>query len=230
MAQKKRSSTTTPSVEAEANLQIILAEYGHQHDKLKSSKENVNQSLTIYLTLIAVLVPVASTLLSVGIFQNRDVALLLANICLLAASASIFTLMRTYQARIEQTDAEKALSRLRNFIITFHPILKKYYSGPIYDDWATPYSNRWSSSSFWGWLALIFGAGVFSALSVISFIIFAFPKESRIVWWTAPLFSGIVVFCFCYLWIDRKLKYRAAIDIPRFPEEKKSNAQPISSK
>jgi hypothetical protein len=216
-------STKTSVVEANSDLQIVLAEYGHQHDKLKSSKDTVNQSLTLYLSLMAFLVPVAGSALAVGLFNSQDVASILSAICLLAASASVFTLMRTYQARIEQTDAEKALSRLRNFILTTHPNLKKYYSGPSNDDWPTPYTNRWASSSFWGWLALAFMSGVFTALSTLAFMVLAFPLAAVIFRWAIPLIAGMCVFLFCYWWLDRKLKYRAILDVPNFPAEIRKN-------
>jgi hypothetical protein len=172
---------------------------------------------------MAFLVPVAGSALAVGLFDSRDVALILSTICVLAASASVFTLMRTYQARIEQTDAEKALSRLRNYILKEHPKLKKYYSGPIHDDWPTPYTNRWASSSFWGWVALAFVSGVFAALSTLAFVVFAFPLAAPILRWTVPLIIGMCAFLFCYWWLDRKLGYRAMVDVPHFPAETGKN-------
>lgn len=203
----------------EDELQIVLVEYGHQQDKLKSSRDIVNQSLTLYLGLFAFLVPVAASALAVGLFGSRDIALILTGICALACFASVFTLMRTYQARIEQTDAEKALSRLRNYILHEHPRLANYFSGPIHDDWRTPYTHRWASASFWGWLALALGAGAFAALSALAFTAFAFPSVLPAIWWMVSLPPGVFIFLVCYRWLDRKLKYRTVLDVPRFPHK-----------
>src|ERR1044072_8116620 len=138
-------------------------------------------------------------------------------ISLIAAVATFFSFIRNYKARMEQTDAERALCRLRNYFVKYAPDIQIYVSGTLNDAWPTPYTHRWSSASFWGWLALILITGAMSCFTMAAFLFAAFPGIIFEAKWLISVACGVAIAGICYIWLDRRLKNRRRIDKPRFP-------------
>ena len=106
---------------SDSELEIILTEYNRQEQRLQVSIETVNQSLNLYIGVIAFLTPVAAGTVTFWAQQQNLTFLLLGIVAAVATIATFFTFIRSYQARIEQTEAERAMSRLRNHFITTIP-------------------------------------------------------------------------------------------------------------
>jgi uncharacterized membrane protein len=199
-----------------SKLQIILAEYSYQQKRLETSLSVINQTLTVYIAISAFL---ASATIGVINFQTTDKRVTyigLGLISLIAAVATFFSFIRNYKARMEQTDAERALCRLRVFFVRHAPDLQDYLSGTFNDAWPTPYTHRWSSASFWGWFALILITGTMSCLSVGAFLAAASPDIVLVARWGIAAGCGMGVVIVCYKWLDRRLKNRRRKDKPRF--------------
>lgn len=209
----------------ESELQIILAEYNRQQQRLQLSIETVNQTLNIYTGVIAFLIPVAAGTVA-WTQQTYLLSLLLGIIALVAGVATFFTFIRSFQARMDQTNAERALSRLRNYFATNYSDINVYLSGSIYDDWPTPYTNQWQSASFMGWLAMIIVTGVFTGLSVYLFLTSANLTMQLWIWLIIPIGMGILATGICYLWLDRRLKGWQEADkkAQRFPHNKQNRS------
>lgn len=210
------SNTKSKDHHDSSDLQIILAEYGYQQKRLETALSVINQTLTVYIAVFAIL---ASATVGAINFQSTDKRVTYAGlglISLIAAVATFFSFIRNYKARMEQTDAERALCRLRNYFVTYAPDIQIYISGTLNDAWPTPYTHRWSSASFWGWLALILITGIMSCFTVAAFSFASFPEIMLLAKWVIGVACGIAVVIICYIWLDRRLKNRRWIDRPRF--------------
>lgn len=213
----RSSNTKSKDNRDSSQLQIILAEYGYQQKRLETSLSVINQSLTVYIAIFAFL---ATATVGAINFQTTDKRVTYAGlglISLIAAVATFFSFIRNYKARMEQTDAERALCRLRNYFVRHAPDIQIYVSGTRSDAWPTPYTHRWSSASFWGWLALILVTGMMSCFAVAALSFASFPEIMLSATWGIAVACGIAVVIICYLWLDRRLKNRRRIDQPRFP-------------
>lgn len=219
MVEQKKQSPKIKSKSEDSNskLQIILAEYGHQQKRLENSLSVINQTFTVYIAAFAFL---GSAIVGVINFQTSDKRLTYIGcglISLTAALASSFLFVRHHKTRMEQTDAERAISRLRNYFVEFAPDIQIYLSGTFNDSWATPYTHRRKSASFWGWIIVIFLIGITSCFTVAAFL-FATLLGTVLINWGISFFCGIVVIIVCYTWLNRQLKMRKHLDKPRFPK------------
>src|SRR5689334_15170682 len=110
MNQDPSAATIRPdSSFQEPEIQIILAEYEYQQQRLKSSVETVNQTLTLYITAITFMATIAAGTLVVTTQPANIIALILGSLATVGTVTTLFTFARSYNARIEQTDAERAL-------------------------------------------------------------------------------------------------------------------------
>lgn len=221
------TSQTDSSVQTPIEVQIILAEYERQQQNVQHSSDTVTGTLTVYLTLLTFLISAGGAAAVWG--QYREIIpILLASFAAVASVATVFTLFRTYQARVKQTDGEKSLSRLRNFLVTHYPTIQDYVAdritNPIHDDWPTPYTHPRHSSAYHGWLTLCIAAGAFAGLSSL-FVLVSINDYLlgmayillRWVWWLTPLSTSSAIALFCLTWLHRKLSYRRSNEQPRFP-------------
>jgi len=218
MAKQADQTSTTKSKDGgdSSKLQIILAEYGYHQKRLETSLSVINQTLTVYIAISAFL---ASATVGVINFQTTDKRVTytgLGLISLIATVATFFSFIRNYKARMEQTDAERALCRLRNYFVKHAPDIQIYVSGTLNDAWPTPYTHRWSSASFWGWLTLILITGLMSCFTVAAFLFAGFPEIIFEAKWLIAVACGIAVAIICYKWLNRRLNNRKRIDKPRF--------------
>jgi len=214
---KQPSKTKLKSEDTSSKLQIILAEYGHQQKRLENSLSVINQTFTIYIATFAFL---GSAIVGVINFQTSDKRLTYIGcglISLVATLASSFLFIRHHKTRMEQTDAERALSRLRNYFVEFAPDLRIYLSGTFNDSWATPYTHRRKSASFWGWIIVILLIGITTCFTIAAFL-FATLLGTVLINWGISLFCGILVIYICYSWLNQQLKMRRNLDKPRFPK------------
>lgn len=212
-SRNQRSYETTLDQD-DHELQIILAEFDHQREKIQSSIETVNQTLTIYIAVLAILAPIAG---AIAVFSQNPTVNPLVMTCMtaLAAVASTFTLFCSYKARIEQTYAEKGLSRVCNFFATRYPNIRSHLFGIIYDDWPTPFSHRWKSLTFYGWLSFIIASGFFTFLSMLFFLVFV--GFNRLAWWVLPSLLGFTVILLEFIWLNRRLNGEFRAFTPNFP-------------
>jgi len=210
------------SQEQDRELQIVLAELQMQREIQKASIDAVGQTLTIYLAALAIVGPVAG---AIAVFTQTALvnSPMLAGLMGFAAVASIFTLFRSYQMRIQQTYAEKAITRLRRYLVIEHPHLAPYLFGSINDDWRTPFSHRWHSLTYYGWVSLCLASGVFAGAAIgagfSSFV--SVPSWAAV---AAGCFGGIAVFVGTLVWLQLRLNAQRRAYQPRFP-----TSEPIDS-
>lgn len=216
LSQQSSTSSSPQENRQDAELQIILAEYNYQHQLLHSSTEGVGRTLNLYLGVLAFLAAIATGGLAFIPAQTNYSLLIFGLLTGIAALASFFTFVQSYQTRIEKTKAELALCRLRNYFKDNHPELHIYLSGPLHDDWNTPYTNRWRSASFWGWITLSVATGFLSTVSILSFALGVDLTSSSWLWLVAACVIGPCVIVLNYLWLDRRLNYEAKHHQARF--------------
>jgi hypothetical protein len=200
-------------------LQIVLAEYSRQGKRVEVSLATVNQSLSLYLTILTALAAVGTG--SLALLSQRTPQLALLILSLLSSGGALatgLTLLRVFRARMEQTDADRALSRLRNYFVTQWPSLEKYISDSFYDDWPTPYSHKRRSGSFIGWMVLVILAGLFLSASVALAFAALKPQMDVRVGLILSICAGLFLSGVCSLWLRVKLEARRYSDRPRFPK------------
>ncbi|MDQ3703946.1 MAG: hypothetical protein M3437_01770 [Chloroflexota bacterium] len=201
----------------DARLQVILAEVSHEEASVTNSIGDINQTLTLYIAVMAFLTPVAAGVLAFNTLPDTTVALVLGLIASVSATATLFTLLRTVRARIDHIGAERALSRLRNFFLANYPDIAQYTHGEHFDDWPTPYTHRWVSLNFYAWLLLLVVTGVFGGLASVAFLL---AINSQLPLWFAGglgLVVALLISGLCYRWLDSRLEYARVNDKPRFP-------------
>lgn len=205
-----------PKDGADQELTIILAEYGHQYARRQTALDGVNQTLTLYLAALGFVAPLAG---AAAIFSQNATAnpFVIAGLMAFAGAASVFALLRSYKARMEQTYAEKALSRLRRCFVDRFPDLRAYLPGPFTDDWPTPYSRRSRSVTFYGWTALCIAAGVFAGLAAWA-VMWGLPYVYA-AWFAAgvPALVGAAVFAAAFGWLWAQLNGERDAFAARFP-------------
>ncbi len=198
-------------------LAFLISEYEAQHVRVQASINSVSQAVALFVggvTLLATAVTGAAAIL----FPNQSNLGLGIVSCafLFTAAGGALTLFATYRARMQQTDSEQSLSRLRRYFLTTWPHLNIYVIGTVHDDWRTPYTHPWSSNTVRGWLSLIgfsssaFGAG--TALAGVALLGLTHP-------WTVLLgiSSGLAAFLSLCAWLWSRLKNKRDGYRPSFP-------------
>lgn len=201
----------------DVELQIILAEYEYHKQQVQDSLTTVNTSINLLLVALTVLLSLAALVAKELADDARSRSLALAAVSLGASIAIILTFARTFKARLQQTDAERALSRIRRYFVTRAPELTDFISDRTYDDWPTPYTARFGSMTYRGWVALIALGSTAFALAVF-FAVDAVASGSN----TPAAVSVAVVFGLAsaaaqYADLERRVGAKRASDRPRFP-------------
>lgn len=215
----------TPALEKQDDdpeLTIILAEYGHQYDRRRAALDGVNQTLTLYLGALGFVVPLVG---AVAVFSQdpKINPYIIAGFMTFSCVATISALLRSYKQRIEQTYAEQSMSRLRRYFVDRFPHLRTYLPGPFYDDWPTPFTHRWHSLTFYGWMTFCVAAGAFAGFAVAA-IMWGLPYIYD--FWFAvsvPLSIAFAVFGATFTWVWKRLNYEREAFESRFPLQKKAD-------
>lgn len=202
----------------ESALSFMIAEYEAHHARSQASVATVSQHVSLFVGAVTLLAT-AVTGVAALLWSNRP------NIALLIAAAGLMitglggalTLFATYRARLQQTESEQSLCRLRRYFLTTWPHLKPYVMGGIHDGWKTPYTHPWESNTVRAWLALIaFSSGAFGTgltLAAVTLI------GNSVVWSVLLASIGTVgAFAVLFSWLWSRLKLRRETYQPRFPE------------
>ena len=195
----------------------MVAEYEAHHARAQASVAAVSQHVSVFVAAVTLLAT-ATIGVAALIWSSRPIlALLLVAIGLLSTTfGGALTLFATYRARLQQTESELALSRLRRYFLSKWPHLTPYVAGSIHDDWKTPYAHPWTSNTVRGWLALItlssvtFGAALAVAATALN-------VHSVTVLVVLAVVAASAAFTALFLWLWSRLKRRRANYRPQFP-------------
>lgn len=197
-------------------LTFLIAEYEAQHARVQACIGAVSQAVALFVggvTLLATAVAGAAAVLFPS--QTQLGLAVLSCAFFFTAVGGALTLFASYRARIQQTDSEQILSRLRRYFLTTWPHVGIYIIGSIHDDWPTPYTHPWRSYTVFGWLCLIafssvaFGAGTTLGIRVVT--------STATVSVVAGVASAILVFTTLFSWMWSRLRSKRQRYVACFP-------------
>lgn len=108
-------------------LQIVLAEYSYEQKRHEGAVAAVNQAMTVLVAAMGLMVTAVPLL--VGKFWDADRPAFWGLSCFMlgiAGAISTVVLLRVFQSRLQQTHAERAMSRLRRYFVDAEPRVAAY--------------------------------------------------------------------------------------------------------